>query len=405
MDNASKRLLIVGNYPPPFGGVPHHIERLSDYLTHRGWDVHVLSAGNLGNFEVGGVKIYKPTHRRKLVAWASMATDRVFEQWLASGDLPDTQPAWFRGYKMLTAIGRDIVRRHGIQLIASYNMLSYGPIGARLAEEGGIPHALTIFGELYKNDALGRSNRPFLQAVAQRTQALLSCSRHCGDSLSRIGIAAPVRDITFGINLEHFSPRVDGGAMRQRLGFTPADEVVAFVGRLGREMGLDTFLESAQALARRRPGTRFIIAGQKEELLLDARVVCERLAGRAVVLTDVPYDELPQCYAAADVVAVPTRGARTCSSLAAMEAMAVGRPVVANAIGGIPEVVEHGQNGVLVEPGDPLVLAEAVESLLEDKERARHLACRGTQRAMERFDETLVNARYERVFENLLAAT
>lgn len=89
--------------------------------------------------------------------------------------------------------------------------------------------------------------------------------------------------------------------------------------------------------------------------------------------------------------------------IAIVEAMAAGRSVVASAIGGIPEIVQHEETGLLVPPGDPVALAAALHDLLTRPDRARALGACGRQRARERFSIEVVVKRHEDLYERLMA--
>jgi glycosyltransferase involved in cell wall biosynthesis len=88
--------------------------------------------------------------------------------------------------------------------------------------------------------------------------------------------------------------------------------------------------------------------------------------------------------------------------IAILEAMAAGRPVVATAVGGIPEVVVHGETGLLVPPGDPVALADALHELLAHPERARALGARGRERAREKFRIESIVRQHEALYEACL---
>jgi glycosyltransferase involved in cell wall biosynthesis len=89
--------------------------------------------------------------------------------------------------------------------------------------------------------------------------------------------------------------------------------------------------------------------------------------------------------------------------IAIVEAMAAGRPVVASAVGGIPEIVQHEETGLLVPPGDPVALAAALRDLLTRPDRARALGACGQQRARERFSIEVAVKRHEDLYEKLMA--
>ncbi len=106
--------------------------------------------------------------------------------------------------------------------------------------------------------------------------------------------------------------------------------------------------------------------------------------------------ELLALYQGASAFVLPTRG--DCFSIASLEAMAMGLPVVVSGVGGIPEIVDEGVTGYLIEPGNGATLRAALESLLADRSRATELGVRGRARVEERFD---ARKTADRIFELL----
>lgn len=397
-----KNILIIGNYPPPYGGVPHHIELLSGYLATKGWSCHVLSGGTSGNETMGAITVYKPTYLRKLIGILRQIFDRTFEKWLAEGTLNRKQPKFWMRYKMYADVGAQIIRDNNIDLIASYNLLTYAPVGAWLSRKYRIPHVVSVFGEIYKFNSL-QQNSSFFAQVASTASRLLSCSDHCGMSVQRIGVDAPVHTVTYGVNIEHFTPGDEPIEMRSSLGIG-SGPVVLFVGRLGREMGLDSFLAAARLLEERVTNIHFVMVGQAGDLAEEVQEACELSSGRYVLRCNAPYPELPNYYRLADIVVVPTRGDRTCSSLAGMEAMATRKPVIGFSIGGIPEIIENEKTGLLVEPENISALADGIVRILFDDVFRKKISEAGYRQAQKRFDERLVNIEMERYFLNALSS-
>lgn len=396
-----KKILLIGNYPPPFGGVPHHIERLSSYLADQGWNCHVLSGGISGVEQPAAhLTIYKPSYPRKLLGLIRQWNHHHLDEWLDDGSLDTAEPQHWRRYKMYADVGTEIVQRHDIQVVGSYNLLSYAPVGAYLSERFGIPHIINIFGEIYKYPSM-QSNSAFFRRVAMNAISILSCSAHCARSAKMLGYDSEVKAVNYGVDIRHFSPGAAPTDLRGKygLGYSP---VVLFVGRLGREMGADIFLASAKEIWKSMPEVCFIMVGQNDDLADELEIESAQSVGQLVLVRNVSYDDLPKYYRLANVVVVPTRGDRTCSSLAAMEAMATRKPVVAFAIGGIPEIVEHEKTGLLVEPANQPELVKAVKRLLVDGALGSSLAAAAYEQARECFDEKIVNAKMERHYLNAM---
>lgn len=396
-----RNLLLIGNYPPPYGGVPLHIERLSGWLADRGWNCHVLSGGRSGTERIGGVTVHKPGYLRKSVAVARQAFNDDFERRPDGRGYAADHAAMVRRYRIFADVGSTIVRRENIALVASYNLLTYAPIGAWLARTFDLPHVITNFGEVFKFAEMTR-HQAFFRSVADDADRLLSCSKHCGRSLALLGVDRPVEAVTYGIDLTRFRPDLDASALRTRFALSDAP-IVLFVGRLCREMGLDTFLAAARVIAEKRPDAQFLIVGQDGDFATEAQRQAADWRGQMVIARNAPYDELPLYYRLADILMVPTRGDRTCSSLAGMEAMATNVAVAAFAIGGVPEIVQDDVTGLLAPAEDVAAIAADVVRLLDDHGLRTRLARAGYDQAQARLGEDHMNAAMEQHFLALLS--
>ncbi len=167
--------------------------------------------------------------------------------------------------------------------------------------------------------------------------------------------------------------------------------VVGAVGRLAGEKGLDVLLRAMARL----PGTRVVVAGDGPE-----REPLQQLAhelGIASRVTFAGWVEAPWCHhLVPDVLVVPSR--RESFGLVAAEALMAGIPVVATAVGGLPEVLEEGAAGMLVPPEDPAALASEIESVLSDGESTRTRVARGLESARRRFEPAVMAAAYEALY-------
>jgi glycosyltransferase involved in cell wall biosynthesis len=391
-------VLLIGNYPPPYGGVPRYIENLAPYLVERGWDVHVLSGGRTGVEHRGGVSIYKLPWRAEaglvLRHAVPFGSSPLHIRVRSAGDA--ITRAW---YQVLASAARDIVQRHRIRLLCGFNLSRGGLIAAVVGRERRVPVVVNNFGELLSDEAFFRANPGILPFVSGTAARLVSGSRHCAATYGRFGLAPAVDVIPYGVDAARFRPDVDGGGIRRRMGAGPADVVVLYLGRHIREMGLDTLLAAVPGLLAAGDSIRVLVAGASGELSEAARAVAAASAGRVTVVENVPYGELPAFYAGCDLLAAPTAGDRACSSLAAAEALATARPVVASAVGGIPELVRDGETGALVPPGDADALRAAVLGLAADRERRAALGASGRRFIEAEWDTRRVLPRMADVFD------
>jgi glycosyltransferase involved in cell wall biosynthesis len=172
-----------------------------------------------------------------------------------------------------------------------------------------------------------------------------------------------------------FPPAPSRQAARARLGLAPDARVVLFFGFVRPYKGLAQLLEALPALVAEVPRAQLVVAGEFWE---PARQFEQRAAelgvGDALRLDDryLPDDAVADYFAAADVVALPYVEASQSAVLPL--AMHYGIPVVASAVGGLPDVVREGANGLLVPPGDPPALARALSRFFNTPGLAERLA-------------------------------
>lgn len=181
---------------------------------------------------------------------------------------------------------------------------------------------------------------------------------------------------------------------RERLGVGGAPLVV-YAGKRSIGKGTPVLLEALDRIAAAVPGARFAFAG-KGDMEIPARPDLR-------VLGVLPQAELFALYRAADVIVVPSVWPEPLSRVL-LEAMRIGRPVVATAVGGTPEAVEHGVTGLLVPRQDPEALAKAVIELLLDPERRARMGRAAALRARTAFDEEHLVAALLDVYREVAAA-
>jgi len=174
----------------------------------------------------------------------------------------------------------------------------------------------------------------------------------------------------------------EGGVSRSRLDLSPDDRVVSIVGRLIPEKGHMDFLRAAERIVARVPAVRFLIAGEGR-LGPDLEIAAGRMGLTDKVLFLGHRDDVATLMQLTEVVVFPS--VREFFPNVLLEAAVVGRPVVATAVGGVPEIVTNGETGLLVPPRDPVALAEAVERMLCDPEWASAMGRRARARVEERF--------------------
>ena len=388
-------VLILGEYPPPYGGVGIHIRSFVPYLVEHGYDVRVVSAGARAGVEhIDGFTVHRLMHgardnARALLGRLPSAAMEFARTRFVSVDFLKSQ--------VIAAVAEPLVAE--ADLICSYHLLPWGFAGARLAQRWRKPFCMVNFGEVYAGEAHYRRHARQVRYAAAQAAELVSVSQHCARSLSLLGLEREVDVIPMGVDVDALSPETDGSAMRERYGIAPDEPVVLYLGRMHRNLGLHTVLEALPAFVSQ---AKIIIAGARGELTQAAENAAAAYPGRVFVAPDFPFEDLGAFYGAADIVLAPSPDNRPCMGLAIKEAMACGKPVVACDIGGIPEAVLHEETGLLTPPEDAPAVAAAVARLLSDADERRRMGAAGRQRAVDLFSVGRTNQRLESVFQRIL---
>jgi phosphatidyl-myo-inositol dimannoside synthase len=234
-----------------------------------------------------------------------------------------------------------------------------------------------------------------------RTGAALAVSREIEARCRAAGFAAERVYWTPGTaDVARFARAADGRAIRTEFALGDAPVIVS-VARLAPRRGHDLLLAAFRRLLADLPGARLLLVGKGE-----AREDLERLAAaqglaRQVTFTGYRDSDLPSVLAAADCFALMAPGSDD-SCRAALEAMAAARPVVARALGALPDAVVHGETGLLVDDDRPDAIAAALRTILADRARGAAMGAAGRRRAETEFTPARAADIVERAYRVML---
>ncbi|MBN1866814.1 glycosyltransferase [Candidatus Sumerlaeota bacterium] len=213
---------------------------------------------------------------------------------------------------------------------------------------------------------------------------------------------APDKIVTIhnGIDPPDLDTSFDASAARAQLGLEQRDRpVVAMIANLRRMKGHLDAIVALKLLRANHPDIRIVFAGRDDsDGLVREAAVAAGVEDR-IVFCGFLADPLP-LMRLADIYCMASHWEGCPASL--LEAMALERPIVATRVGGIPELVRHEQEALLVAPGDPVALAEALKVLIDDRDRATRLARGARRRAMEHFTLRHMVERIEAAYVELL---
>ena len=276
------------------------------------------------------------------------------------------------------------------------------PVGAAAAKLHSLPLVLTVHLSMRHTlvvsdlrSAILKSLGGWIEGWGERSaDAVLAITPRSARQLVSEGVEeARVHVVSPGVNPALFAGQFEDpfpGIGRPR---------VVFVGRLAPQKGVRTLVEPARLL--KTSGVQVLFVGdgpQRSRLEQEIR----RLAVGDVVhlFGFVPHDRVPAVLTHADLLVLPSLYEELGTIL--LEAMWVGVPIVASRTGGIPDTIDDGVNGLLVAPGDPEVLARAIDRLLADSDLARRLGEAARERARD-YDWGVLAERILIIYRSLIA--
>lgn len=267
----------------------------------------------------------------------------------------------------------------------------YALLAARLARVPVRVSTVQLYVELDREPHTSRQ-RALLGWSVDRFVAV---SRHVGELLERdLGLPADKIEVVHNAIDPAAVRRPPDPALRAELTGAQNGQLVLVPARLDPQKGHRHLLRAAADV----PGAIFALAGEGAE-----REPLEDLARSLGVDDRVIFlgyrSDIAALLAVSDLVVLPSLFEGL--PVALLEAMAAGRPVIASRIGGVDELVEDDRNGLLVEPGDPAGLAQAIRALLADPERARRLAEAASELVERRFSAAATSARIAEIYEEL----
>lgn len=269
---------------------------------------------------------------------------------------------------------------------------------ARAAHMAGIPYTVHTVHGIEGNEPW--FTKSLWRMASHYTDVIVSVSRPLRLYLERdMGLAPEkLRVIENGVDTESFRPAGRSASLRHSLGVEADGILIGNVARLTKVKNHALLVDAFAILQGHVPHAKLTIVGEgplrrdlEDRILalgLESRV---RLAGAA--------NDMPAVYRDFDLFVLSSRFEGT--SLSMLEAMASGVCVVATAVGGNVDLLEHGQFGVLVAPDDPRALATAMVELLHDPARRRALASAAREHVVRDYSELCMVRRYEELYYSL----
>lgn len=388
-DSRPKILLLTWEYPPNVvGGLSRHVHGLAGGLNQTGYEVHILTAnpGNLLPYEFSeGIYIHRVKPLKE--------NDHNFLHWILGLNLAMEQKA------------RELSLNCTFELVHAHDWL-VGACGLSLKESLRLPLVTTIHAtEHGRNNGIYTELQKFIhekeEQLVKGSDSLIVCSNYMKEELiQQFTISGEnIAVIANGINKEVYYESPD--SVLAGLPLREDGRLIFSIGRMVKEKGFDTLIESVSILKERFPDVYFIIAGKgpmlevyREKIKVMNLEEVIHFPGfindqqRSALFEKCSFAVFPSYYEPFGIVA--------------LEAMIAGKPAIVSNTGGLKGIVQHGYSGLLMIPGDPASFIEQAAYLLENKDMAMTIGANGKKVAESLFSWNRIAEETKRVFEEAL---
>lgn len=404
-------LMLSQSYPPIIGGIAIHVRTLSVELASRGHDVAVVTQWyeGLAEYEVDqGVRVYRFHSSMQRMPWLFKNNNRRF-----APPFPDVEA--------VLALRR-ILKKEQPEIVHAHNWLVYSYLPLKDWGKARLVVTLHDYGLTCPKLTLMHQNEP---CEGPGLKKCLSCaSQHYGAAkgvpvvlanrvMSRIergavdtflpnshavavgnGLAGTQQPFQV---IPHFIPDDVGsldGDIGPYMAQLPTEDFLLFVGSLSHSKGVDVLLRAYEGLTNAPP---LVLIGHQTPEWSRLSVNCP---DNVYVLKDWPRYAVLEAWRRCLIGLVPSVWSEP-FGLVALEAMSSGRPVIASRTGGLMDIVADGESGLLVQPGNPVALRQAMQQLLADPDLRNRMGQAGLRRFSEFQVSTLVS-RFEQAYRNVL---
>lgn len=357
-----EKLLFIGTYPPPYGGIASHLLELLPQLIKCGYSVISLTPSSDNKIIVSArMKNIFFNLKKSLFKNVFILHNYIF-------NIKYQKDLGFRELLKTIAFAHtvnEIIRKERIDAVFIYT-IDNGiiiPVLKRMIRKRCPPIILMIFGAFYLWPNKYKNKIGYIKEIFSNCDLILSSSKYCAASISTVlGFDYPVEVVYVGVDESTYIPNKSGQHIRKLLQIPDDATVLLFLGRMTKEMGLDFLLRTSTKILDINRHNYLILAGAEGSLSSQAKKLSTS-EQRVRYCPNISSLDKPAYYDACDILIAPSAENYACMGVSIKEAMSSEKPIIASNSGGIPEAVEDGVNGFLI----PVVDGELDENIFMDR--------------------------------------
>lgn len=298
----------------------------------------------------------------------------------------------------------EICKNYNADIICPFWALPQGLIGILVKRIFNRP---LIVGTFPVEIALSQSKyqfmMPALDLVFKMADVIIPNSNFTKKEIERMGVNPNKLKMVYpGVDPKKFNPNLDGSLVRKKYNCN-GDPILLTVCRLVERKGIRYLIDALPSIRKEFPNVQLVVVGAGPEInTLITQAKRLGVMDSINFCRTVPDQELPYFYAIADIFILPaiidTKGDTEGLGVVLLESMASSVPVVASKVGGIPEALNYGKAGILIEQKNPIQLAETVISILNDNELRKSLGKKGRDWVMQNFSWDILAKQITEIF-------
>ena len=361
-----KIVVVTSVFPPSIGGVQTHVYELARAMAAKGHQVRVISKsdGQIFNSEE--------------------FLEKVRIQWIGSSNLR------YLYYYQLNKFLKKLIAKKECDVIHVHGMR---PLKACVNQ--GVPIIFTNHTSSFlKHLQTGGRHLQRLRQVLQGVDKVLAPSTELVDATLQVGYEGPTEYIPNGVDVNKFYPAKS--ELRKQLGIPDSAFVIILARRLVDKNGTLYMAEAMKNI--QHSDIHLIVAGDGEQKQQFENIINKGHHPKNVhMLGFVLNSEMTPVYQAGDICVLPSLMEAT--SITGLEAMATGLPLIGTRVGGIPDLIDEGNTGLLIEPRSPEQIQNAVEQLYRQRELTDKMKTQSVERAHKNFTWETIAARTVQAYE------
>jgi glycosyltransferase involved in cell wall biosynthesis len=404
-------ILTLSTSYPRFKGdvIAPFIENITKEIANAGNNVDMLlpfhPKFNRRNEKGVDFHLFKYASSEKFMIWgyaSSMKAD-VQLKWKAILLAP-------RVYFSALNAGKKLMDQKKYNLIHAHWLLPNGYIAMNLARRYKIPFAVSLHGS-----DMTVAERPLFRKIARKVLKEAAWITACSEDLRARAISlgcdpGKIETIPYGVDPLLFQPDASRMSKLRRMmksNIKGGDKIVLAVGRLVEKKGFIHLIDAMSKLLQKRRDALLVIVGDGDlKDSLQKRAYELGIMKSVQLAGNIERNELIVYFSGCDILVVPSvydkKGNVDGLPNVLMEGLSSGRAVIASDIAGIPNVITDGINGLLVEPGNPSAIAEAIEKLIDDGPLRRRLGAEARRHCLNRYTWKITGAKYAKGLKAVL---